>query len=164
MVKSIPLTRGLVTLVDDADFVHLSAYTWCALRGAPRPSYAQTCFPVSEPGRRQRKVYLHRLLLDAKPGQMVDHIDGDPLNNQRANLRIVTPLQNSWNLPRHRDNTSGYKGVSRRKTRWVAQITSHGKVKRLGGFADPRDAARMYDFWADFLFGEYARLNGERAS
>jgi hypothetical protein len=70
-------------------------------------------------------------------------------------------MQNAWNSGLSKSNTSGYKGVSWRKDRqkWKAEIKKNYKSISLGHFDNPHDAARMYNFWAIDMFGEYARLN-----
>lgn len=100
MTTDIPLTRGLVARVDDADLPALRPFKWHATANG----YAATCLPGT-----RRYVYMHRLLLNAGPGDLVDHIDGDRLNNTRANLRLVTPCQNQWNR-KAQANRAGYKG------------------------------------------------------
>ena len=98
-------------------------------------------------------------------GKEVDHIDGDPANNQTYNLRALTHRQNIYNNRSHKDSTSVYKGVSKRGNRWRAQIAKNGKKMMLGNFPVERWAAYAYDIAAKDLFGEYAHLNfplGER--
>jgi len=158
MAKIIPLARGLVALIDEADAPLLLQWKW-HIAG---PGYASTRMVT---GGRRRQVYMHRLLLDAQPGQIVDHIDGNRLNNTRANLRLVTRSQNQWNR-RRQHNRSGYKGVSwhRRKQKWYARIQVFGTRRFLGYFDTAQEAAVAYDAAAASLHGEYARHNGSRMS
>ena len=110
--------------------------------------------------------YLHRIVLTAKKGEEVDHINGNPLDNRRANLRIVTSCENSWNSRAHADSKySKYKGVSlwrfkhhTRKKPWVCQIMASGK-KRKSYFSTEREAAEQYNLWALELHGNFALLN-----
>ena len=90
---------------------------------------------------------MHRLILGAKEGQCVDHINGDPLDNRKENIRICTLSQNSQNRRQRKDNTSGLKGVSwaKREKKWVSYIRSGGKHLWLGYFNDKNDAAKAYD-------------------
>lgn len=107
-----------------------------------------------------RREYMHRLIAGAKRGEFVDHIDGDTLNNMRANLRVCSHQQNAFNSSK-RSSLSGFKGVARHydHVRWVARLTLSGKNLYLGTFASPEDAARAYDAAARRYYGDFARLN-----
>ena len=104
-------------------------------------------------------VRLHKLIVSFP---IVDHINRDPLDNRRANLRSATSSQNQWNKSMSRNNASGYRGVSwdKRKQKWVAQIAVNGHRRFLGYFADAIDAAKAYDKAASAR-GEHAVLNLE---
>jgi hypothetical protein len=105
---------------------------------------------------------LHRIIADAPRGKVVDHINGDPLDNRRANLRVCTQAQNLANGRSHRDSTSRYRGVSWKRSEgvWRAQISVGGQRSRfLGQYRDEEAAARAYDEAARAQYGEYARLN-----
>jgi len=101
---------------------------------------------------------MHQLLMAPPPGMVVDHIDGNGLNNRRANLRICTPQQNRRNTrPRHK--TSAFLGVSRRGDKYAARIKHHGREFHLGLFKDEIEAAKARDRKAKELFGQFAWLN-----
>lgn len=154
LVKEIKLTRGKKTIIDREDFSKVRDITWkYSNRGYAASNYYDS-------GKYKTRL-MHRLIINAPEGMFVDHIDGDPLNNRKQNLRLVSNKQNTWNQEIGARNTSGYKGVSLKKqtNRYQAQITKKGKKYYLGYFDDPKEAAYMYDFWAVDLFGEYARLN-----
>ena len=111
-----------------------------------------------------KPYYLHRLLAEAfipnpdnKP--FVDHIDGDPLNNCLSNLRWCTHAENMRNRKKHRNNTSGHKGVSFHKVsgKWRAQIKVDGEKNHLGLYDSPEEAAAAYEEAAKEAFGEYYR-------
>lgn len=107
-----------------------------------------------------RTVYIHRLILDAPKGMVVDHVNQNPLDNRRENLRLCTRSQNSRNQTSYRGYSSPYKGVSIRKDgRWYAQIMDNGTRRNLGIHASEEDAARAYDSAARRIFGEYGRYN-----
>jgi len=108
-----------------------------------------------------QNLRLHRLLLDAPPGLQVDHIDGDPTNNRRSNLRLCTHAENGKNQRRPSTNSSGFKGVSwhKRDKRWYARIMINRKNKHLGCFDTPEDAKAAYDVAAERLFGEFRRAS-----
>lgn len=112
---------------------------------------------------------MHRLIMDAKAGQTVDHIDFDTINNRRTNLRFVSASQNmqhtrGWANRKY----SKFKGVTRHvcskcngmhKKKWTAQITVNRKLYNLGAFEFEEDAAKAYDAAAKSNYGEYAYLN-----
>lgn len=115
---------------------------------------------------KNEKNYIHRVIMKAKPREYVDHINGNPADNRRQNLRIVTNMQNCWNTTSHEDSIfSRYKGVSywrfkhfKRKKPWICQIKAGSKrLKKY--FATELEAAKQYNIWALELHGEYANLN-----
>ena len=94
-------------------------------------------------------------------GQLVDHENGNGLDNRRTNLRIATTSQNNRNTALRSTNSSGYKGVSwnNENQRWKAQIQTDGTKTFLGYFDDLLDAAQAYNDAALEQHGEFARLN-----
>lgn len=103
-------------------------------------------------------VQLHRWIMDAQPGQVVDHINGDRMDNRRENLRLCTVAENIRNQKR-RASKSGFKGVVQKRGRWQASYTYEGKRIYLGYFATAEEAACAYDRAAREAFGEFALLN-----
>jgi hypothetical protein len=156
-MKAIPLTRGLVTLVDDDDYEWISQWKWYAsvVKGE-RKFYATTDLDG-------RSIKMHRIILGLQPrdGVEVDHRDGDSLNNQRHNLRQATHSQNMANIGLRKTNKSGYKGVhwNKRAGKWMSQIRKKGTRIHLGTFTDAEEAARAYDAKAKELHGDFAYLN-----
>lgn len=110
-----------------------------------------------------RNVQLHRWITSCPSGLEVDHINHDPLDNRRENLRVCNDSEQQGNrlkLPSHK--TSQYRGVSicRRSKQFIAfGKTGKNKTKNLGRFTDEIEAAKAYDTWAAEYFGEFARLN-----
>lgn len=151
MAKTIQLTQGRVTVVDDDVFPRVSAHRWCFTGHAAASRI------------RCRNVYLHRFITEAPDGLFVDHINGNPLDNRRANLRLCTHRQNALN----RVGVHGremYKGVTfkkhgNRRKRWSAQIRVDDRLQFLGYHLTPEEAACAYDAAALKHFGEFARLN-----
>jgi hypothetical protein len=89
---------------------------------------------------------LHRLILNAPPGKLVDHIDGNPLNNRKSNLRITDKKINSYNRKNlNTNNTSGYRGVRKIGNRYYAYIKENGRQRGLGGYATPEEASAVYE-------------------
>lgn len=151
-MKKILLTQGKVALIDDRDFDRVQNFKWCLQRNQDR------CYAVSG-GRRQKRVYLHSLLL---PGVgKVDHKDGDGLNNLRDNLRPASSLENNRNSKKQKGTSSRFKGVSwnPRNRSWKVSIRVEGLGVHLGYYEDENDAAHVYDYAAKIYFGEFARLN-----
>jgi hypothetical protein len=144
------LTRGLVSVIDASDLPIVAGLKWYAHQTNPGIFYA---------ARRtsDAMLYLHRLLLDAPDGMDVDHIDGDTLNNRRANLRLASRAENGRNQGLRRNNTSGFKGVHRAGDKWAAQITRNRVVTHLGRFDTPDQAAAAYRLAALRLHGRFAR-------
>lgn len=89
-------------------------------------------------------ILLHRLLLNCGPKDIVDHINGNGLDNCRENLRIVNHQQNNAFAKRRKDNTSGYKGVHKTGGKFMARIQHKGKRKCLGLFKTPEEAYTAY--------------------
>jgi hypothetical protein len=113
----------------------------------------------------RRNVYLHHFIIgDPPPGMVVDHINGDRLDNRRANLRFCTLAQNKQNSRPYRGGTSRYKGVSWKRTgkgtgKWLARIRVDGKDIHLGFHKEEEEAAKAYDTAAIRYYGEFARTN-----
>ena len=103
---------------------------------------------------------MHRLILGEPPSDqkvIVDHRDGNGLNNQRSNLRWVTKQENNCN--RAGFGSSGFLGVSKSRGKWVAKIRRDGIRYHLGTFVSEIEAAKAYDAKAIQLHGEFANLN-----
>jgi hypothetical protein len=157
-VKEIPLTKGMVAIVDDEDYPELSKHKWyCAL--CMGKSYAARQIRLKNGG--QAKSYMHREILGVGKGEHVDHISADTLDDRRSNLRICTMAQNQHNRQKTRGNTtSRFKGVWRDKFgRYRAQIHC-GNVKiNLGSYHSEQEAAYAYNAAATSFWGDFARLN-----
>lgn len=155
-MKTIPLTQGYVTWVDDQDYPALSRHKWCALV-TPTGVYAK---------RSKNAILMHRTIKNPPAGYEVDHRNGDTLNNCRDNLRCVTKSQNARNSRKHRQYgskpcTSRFKGVSleHRTGKWVAYINVDGVRRSLGTHVTEKEAAVAYNQAAINLHGEFALVN-----
>ena len=113
---------------------------------------------------RYNVVKLHNYIMNPPDNMVVDHIDGNTMDNRKSNLRIVTQQQNSWNKSVAVNNTSGVKGVSRvrRSGKWVSRITHNGKRITLGTFENFQDAVLARVEAEKELYGEYSRLNSDK--
>lgn len=154
-MKEVTLRNGETTLVDDEDYAKTMQFLW----RLDSKGYVCRCTRHPNIPRRYICLYLHRYLLGLFDGRdvLVDHRDGNPLNNTRANLRKCTRSQNSCNSKRNTRNKTGYKGVtrSRKVGRFLASITINGKVIRIGTFDNPADAHDAYVEAAKQLHGEF---------
>jgi HNH endonuclease len=144
----------LECFIDTADYGLVEQHSWSVLVNS-RNTYSKTTVKGSGKG----TTLLHSLLLpDAK---LIDHRDGDGLNNRRSNLRPATHQQNSGNVRKiRRKTTSRYRGVSLHKCgRFLVQIRNGRERISVGLFVSEIDAARAYNRAASKIFGEFAKLN-----
>lgn len=151
----IPLSRGLVTLVDEADYRRFSEFSFYAIHCVDR-FYACSNRMMKVHGNR----LLHRAILDAEKGLFVDHINGNPLDNRRENLRITDHFGNMRNRKKHRGDHP-FKGVRPKGKGFQARIRIGHKQKHLGTFSTQEAAAYAYDAAAIEHYGEFALLNFE---
>lgn len=137
----IPLSQGQSAIVDDED-AWLLQWTWYALK-QPHTFYA--CRDVREDGRR-RTIWMHRFINGTPAGSVTDHINGNGLDNRRANLRSVTHRQNMINNARHAPRSPRYRGVSWHVSNrcWIAQITVNRRNIYIGRFDTAEDARDAY--------------------
>lgn len=179
-MKEIKLTQGKVTFVDDEDYEELNQYKWCAGKDPKNGAYRVTRSIVLQfkPKLKTKGVIMPRVILGTTdPKIHVDHIDGNTLNNIRANLRETTPTQNGANRRMSKANRSGYRGVCFRKKagtdrygnilpfpkkEWIAQININEKRTTIGSFSTAEEAAKAFDKAAKENYGEFCgKLNFE---
>ena len=153
----ISLTQKQMALIDDEDFVYISPYKWHVNR-----SHNKNVFYAASTIRRrdgkQTLLLMHRLIMNAKIGEIVDHINHDTLNNQKSNLRICTNSENRKNSNTRCDSVSGIKGIywDKRRNKWQSHIKINGKHKHLGFFERQEDAYAVYCEAVKNLHGEFA--------
>ena len=153
------LGNGLFAICDWCDFNSVKSFKWNSTSLDSRVQWAWA-HDVENGGEKRKKVAMHNIIMKPSEGFIVDHINGNGLDNRRSNLRIVTRQQNTFNSV-HKGGTSKYKGVALDKESglWRAYIAKDGKRTWLGRFPDELSAAIAYDKAAKDMFGEYAKLN-----
>jgi hypothetical protein len=157
--RKIPLGEGKFTIVEPVDFYQVNRFNWCAKENGPR-TYAVRL--VADLHNRTKIISMHREIMGAPAGMLVDHRNRDTLDNRRKNLRLATHSQNQFNKGKTtRKTTSRFIGVFFEKYsgRWVARTTVEGKRIWLGRFDSEIEAARVYDEAAKKYHGEFAQLN-----
>ena len=142
------LKNGRSFIFDPQDFSTVKSRTW---------SVSNTGYVIGD------HCKLHRLLMGNPCGKVVDHINGNPSDCRRSNLRIATQHDNTKNCALPKNSSTGYKGVclDKSKGKYMAHIHPDRKMKFLGYFDTPEEAALAYDKAASFYFGNFARLNFE---
>jgi len=157
----LPLSKGQVALVDREDFAVVSRWKWSARAARSRTGKFYVVRTFSENGRAST-LLLHRFLLRPPEGVLVDHINGDPLDNRRANLRLCSRQENRWNCGCMRPGKK-FLGVTHRPLNalrpYYADIKIDGCGIHLGAFATAEEAARAYDAAAYAARGAFAKLN-----
>jgi hypothetical protein len=150
----ITLRSGDEVLIDEVDEYLINSYTWT------RSDDGYAIHNYTARGS-SKAMYMHRLIMKAKVGEIVDHIDGNRLNNKRSNLRVVSVSQNSQNSYQKYKSTSMFKGVSwdSRLKKWRVDIRVKGRKRFLGKFEDVLDAALAYDVAALEFYGNDAMTN-----
>jgi len=152
-IKYIPLNHGKYAIVDEDDYEYLSKFRWRYAAG-----YAVRFCKESS----NRSMSMHREIMGCPENLFVDHINGNGLDNRKANLRICSHKQNNRNrAPHKRKCSSKYKGVcwSKNHGKWVSRIIVDNKQIFLGYFDDEVLAAMAYNEAAIKYYGDFARLN-----
>ena len=151
--RFIPLTQGLNAIVDTSDFEWLSQWNWSAKK-CGNDTYA-----VRRDG--DHPVHMHQQIAQTMPNQRCDHANHNTIDNRRSNLRKATPSQSACNRRKHKQNKSGFKGVSwdNSKNKWQVNIGLNGTTTKVGRFRTTQEAARAYDQAAKNIHGSFALLN-----
>jgi len=151
--KYIPLTQGKFAIIDADDYERLARYKWYCHRSRNK-FYAYR-------NKNRKAISMHREVLRAPKDLLIDHVDGNSLNNRKNNLRLCTYAQNAHNRQPKSASRSKYKGLSwhRRNKKWEVSIIKSARKIFVGSFDNETEAAVAYDRKAEQLFGEFAYLN-----
>jgi hypothetical protein len=158
--RRIYLGEGEWTILDQEDYYRFSDMKW-SVCGHDDCIYAGRFTKKTGRGQMLKPVYLHREIMNAPKGLLVDHENNNGLDNRRANLRLATHSENCCNRPKKTNTSSRFIGVCfiKARNRWRAATKDHGKSIFIGYFDDEIKAARAYDAAAKKYHGEFARLN-----
>ncbi len=160
MKKILASNELIFILVDDEDYERVKWYKWHVARYKNgNIAHIKTNIKISKG--KYKSIYLHRFILNYEGSSMIDHKDGNPVNNQKENLRFVDHQQNKQNSRKHYNSKSKYKGPNWREDlqKWQSHIRVDGYLLSLGTFENEIDAALAYNKAAIKHFGVYARLN-----
>lgn len=158
--RRIPLTMGKFAIVDPDDFDRLNIYKWHASKNAGIFYARRNLYPKrkGKPG----SIPMHRQIMKAPAGFVIDHINYNGLDNRKANLRLANHSQNVCHRRKlNKSSYSRYKGIyfNKRIRKWRVQISVNRKFKQIGYFKDELEAAKAYDAAAQKYHGEFAALN-----
>jgi hypothetical protein len=159
------LKNGGTALIDDIDVERVSQFNWSSFE-------SRNTTYVRNRSKRIGCPVLHRFILGITDDSViVDHANGDGLDNRRSNLRVCSNQENCSNQrirTQHngKPKSSRFKGVTLMNKRfhhvWMSQIGVKGKIKRLGTYVTEEEAATAYDIAAMFYFGDFAQTNTQK--
>ena len=158
-MKELLLNSGEVILIDDNDYSLVSLFKWSktSVKKGTDYHYLKTSFTIDN---KRYSILLHRLIMNAKKGQIIDHINRNSFDNRKINLRFCSNSENTSN-GKMRKSKSGYKGVCWYKpyNKWVIKIYIKGRYKFLGYTNNPIEGAKLYNKYAQIHLDNYSTLN-----
>ena len=154
----VSLTQGQVCLIDACDMALVGEYKWCAHKeGKAKKYYVRAS--LSKVNGKRKFLGLHRLIMSVtNPKIKIDHIDMNPLNNRKSNLRLATASQNGYNQTAHLNSKTGVKNISwhKQRNKYVLYIKMNGKAKHYGYFDTIEEAIAKRDELLPLLHKEFA--------
>ena len=150
-------------LFDIEDIEKVSEYKWCinGFRNTKSNCDYEKFYCVSNEGK-----FMHRILMDAKRNEFVDHIDHDGLNNRRNNMRTCSFSENRKNNPMYKNNKYGHIGVCKynynNMNKWMAHIMVDRKKKTLGYFDTYEEACKAREEAEIKYYGEFANTQDHK--
>ena len=164
-MKTVPLSNSDKTVkVDDEDYEKIASHRWCLSNGLSNYPLIRTSQKATKTKKASelKKISIHRMIMGDGP-KSIDHINGDPFDNRRENLRPCSHAQNMRNKRKRSDSKNKYKGVYRKdrygKILYQAQLAMNGKLVYSGYFKSEKAAAIAYDLAAKSWHGEFASCN-----
>lgn len=152
-VAYISLTRGYEAVIDVDDIPLVEGYPWHVVI-----SHGKHVYAARTPDRKKLPMLMHRVILDAPKGILVDHRDNYGLNNRRSNIRLATQSLNNANMAPSSRNKLGIKGVTQEKSgHFSAKIQIAGQSTFIGTFFTAEEASAAYYGAARILFGDFAK-------
>jgi len=164
-MKTIRISKDYTTSVSDEDYEYLSQFNWSLDTNKRKDGSGEVIGRYAQRSTKTEKGYpsisMHREIMKPPKGMLVDHIDGDGLNNQRENLRICNKSQNQTNGNSRKGSSSKYKNVYfiKREKRWMVCIKDKGKLKYVGSFKTELEAGIIANIMIRKYHGEFARPN-----
>ena len=145
-------------LVDDEDFDYLNQFLWGVVGNG---THIYAARGTRKKGQKYSKILMHRFIMNVNDKKvMIDHVNGNTLDNRKSNLRIADRMKNLRNSKLRSDSNCKYKGIGFRKGKYFARIQINPKKRLfLGYYNTDVDAAKAYDIAAKQYFGEFANLN-----
>jgi len=150
------LTKGKRCIIDLKDLDIIKDFSWMTMYNHKDLKRGINIYAITR--QNKKTILMHRLIMGAKKGQFIDHINRNSLDNRRCNLRFCTPSQNSVNTIKKR-NKRIYRGVVKTNKKYRAMIRINKKQTYLGVFEDDVSAAKRYDKEARKVYKEFAITN-----
>lgn len=155
-IAYIPMTKGNYCLIDSENIDLICQWKWHSKK---INRVAIGFYAYSYMGSEAKTVAMHRYIFGPAKERFIDHKNGNPLDNRRSNLRECNILQNMANQKIRTTNTSGYKGVSKIRGKYAAQICRNSKNRLIGYFDSAKEASLAYRREAILHDGEFMRIS-----
>jgi hypothetical protein len=147
--------HGYEVLISACDLERVLSFKWHKMGRNSKSEHIY--FSHKTPRPEHKDILLHRFITGCPDGKIVDHKNGNTLDNRRSNLRICTKTENNRNRRKNKNNTSGYKGVfwDDYHKKWSVSIKNKGRRVYLGLFDDPQKAYEAYVAASQKYHGEF---------
>jgi len=150
-MREIKIGKNHCGLIDKEDYAKVGEFNWS------KTASGYACRNINKPNK--TTFLMHRVIMSAKKGQIIDHKNGNKLDNRKSNLRFCSVMENSQNSKVRQNTATGYKGVTESHNQFFSKIQFFKKVVSLGSYESAEKAGFVYNKAAKILFGEFALLN-----